>query len=70
MPIRTQQEKLVHTGFDIYMETKIQFHEQNNFQIVSDDTIRIYKTLFEYCHSESTKGQICRSPLGGPENLQ
>jgi hypothetical protein len=41
-----------------------------NFQIVSDDIIRIYKTLVEYCHSEATKVQICRSSLGGPENLQ
>jgi hypothetical protein len=70
MPIGTQQEKLVHIGFGIYIDTKIQFHEYNNFQTVIDDLIRIYKTLVEYYHSEAMKVQICRSSLGGPENLQ
>ena len=37
MPIGTQQEILVHTGFGIYIETKIQFREYNNLQRVSDD---------------------------------
>jgi len=63
MPIGTQQEILVNTGFGIYKETKIQFHEYNNFEIVSDDIIRIYKTLVEYCHSEA------KSSFGGSENL-
>jgi hypothetical protein len=69
MPIGTQQEKIVHKGFGIYIETKIQFSEYN-IQIVSDDTIRIHKTLVGYCHSEAMKVQICRSSLRGTENLQ